>query len=149
MCVFFPPPLDVRFLQPWLLPIYPMAGMVAIGVGLAVMTAYRELAVNPSVLLDKSKRTDEVVELEDKEWALQMSRKYAENSPLRKLSKEKVSPFGRHLDQDTEESTPVLGAKKAIAATMNQPPVLPGDDKSVHGPEGAKPIHGKPLGGGY
>jgi hypothetical protein len=100
-----------------------MVGMVAIGVGLAVMTAYRELVVNPGVVLDKSKRTEELPEMQDHEWVMKMSRRYAENSPLRSLSTEhKISPFGRHLDEDIKDG-PVTAVSR-----------LPGDDKPVHGP---------------
>ncbi|KAG0576436.1 hypothetical protein KC19_5G079600 [Ceratodon purpureus] len=136
-----------KFLQPWLLPIYPMVGMVAIGVSLAVMTAYRELVVNPGVVLDKSKRTEELPELHDQEWVMKMSRRYAEDSPLRSLSHEhKVSPFGRHLDEDVKEGPAIEIAHKAMPSLKGAAPKLPGDDKPVvgPGPEEQKP---RPLGG--
>lgn len=112
-----------------------MAGMVAIGLGLAGMTAYRELAVNPGVLLDKSKRTEELAEMQEQEWTMERSRRYAHGSPLRKLSTEHmISPFGRHLDEDVRDGPTIqIGGK----------PGLPGDDNPVHGPGGK----GKPLGG--
>uniref|UniRef100_A0A7I4E4A3 Uncharacterized protein n=1 Tax=Physcomitrium patens TaxID=3218 RepID=A0A7I4E4A3_PHYPA len=136
-----------KFLQPWLLPIYPMAGMVAIGLGLAVMTGYRELVVNPGVLIDKTKRTDELPELHEQEWTMKMSRQYAEGSPLRNISTHaKISPFGRHLDEDMSESPAIQIGQKAMELS-GEPPVLPGDDNPVHGPGGNKMVHGRPLGG--
>ena len=121
--------------------------MVGIAVGLGIMTLYREVALNPGVLVDKNKRVDQVVELDDEDWTVERSKKYKHDSPLRMLGKDhKVSPFGRHLDEDTEISTAEAAGKKAMEL-MHQPPVLPGDDKSVHGPRGAKPIHGRPGGG--
>lgn len=119
-----------KWLQPWLFPIYPMAGMVAIGVGLGVMTAYRELLVNPQVIIDKEKR--EMPEMHDVEWTNKLARKYAEESPLRKISRQhKISPFGRHLDEDVDEGSIIQMGK------------LPGDHNPVHGPGGP----GRPLGG--
>lgn len=120
-----------------------MMGMVAIGVGLAVMTAYRQVAVNPGVLLDKSKRTEELPELQDKEWALKMSRRYAEDSPLRILSTEhKISPFGRHLDEDVKEGPAAQIGRKAMELSGKHPG-LPGDDKPAHGSsDSAKPLGG-------
>ena len=116
---------------------------MAIGVGLAIMTAFRELTVNPGVLLDKSKRTDELPEMHEKEWVMKMSRRYAENSPLRNLSTEhKISPFGRHLDEDVKDGPAIQIGHKATALS-GHPPGLPGDDKPVHGPAGTP----KPLGG--
>jgi hypothetical protein len=129
-----------KFLQPWLFPIYPMIGMVALGVSLGIMTAYRQLVVNPGVLLDKSKRTDELPEVHDKEWVMKMSRRYAEDSPLRNLSTEhKISPFGRHLDEDVEVPEAVMPSLKGAA------PQLPGDERPAvgPGPEEQKP---RPLG---
>jgi len=112
-----------------------MAGMVAIGVGLAIMTAYRELAVNPGVLIDKDKRAEELPEMHEKEWTMERSRRYAEGSPLRRVSTEhKISPFGRHLDEDVKDGPAIL---------IGRNPGLPGDDNPVHG-HGGK---GRPLGG--
>lgn len=110
------------------------------------MTVYRQLAVNPGVLLDKSKRVDQVIELDDEAWTVEQSKKYAHDSPLRMLGKDhKISPFGRHLDEDTEISAAEAAGKKAMDL-MHQHPVLPGDDKSVHGPEGSKATQTTPGG---
>lgn len=120
---------------------------MAIGLGLAVMTGYRELVVNPGVLIDKTKRTDELPELHEQEWTMKMSRQYAEGSPLRNISTHaKISPFGRHLDEDMSESPAIQIGQKAMELS-GEPPVLPGDDNPVHGPGGNKMVHGRPLGG--
>lgn len=103
----------------------PLAIMVATALGLGVMTAYRELVIDPSVELDKRRRENPVVEIDNPDDVLSKARAKAD-SPLRRISR--PSP---------------------LAHVQQEPPVLPGDDTAELGGRGSKEKYGRPLGGGY
>ncbi len=70
----------------WIEPaVYPLVGMLSVGLGLAVMTMYREIVESPTVLIDKRKRVG-LVEIDDPEWTSKKGEQFATTSPLKNIS---------------------------------------------------------------
>ncbi|KAL2644498.1 hypothetical protein R1flu_012085 [Riccia fluitans] len=70
-------------------PVYPLFGMLTIVFGLAGVTAVRQLTSTPTVLLDKQKRSSEILpEMQDSEATKRKGKRYLETSPLYLLSKD-------------------------------------------------------------
>eukprot|EP00271_Cylindrocystis_brebissonii_P021646 TRINITY_DN7864_c0_g1_i1.p1 TRINITY_DN7864_c0_g1~~TRINITY_DN7864_c0_g1_i1.p1 ORF type:complete len:147 (-),score=24.25 TRINITY_DN7864_c0_g1_i1:470-910(-) len=67
-------------------PIYPMFGMVALGLSLAAMTSYRMLVTCPEVIVSKEVRNKGNPYIEDGEKLAQDGKVYSEKSPLRTVS---------------------------------------------------------------
>ncbi|KAL2644503.1 hypothetical protein R1flu_012090 [Riccia fluitans] len=98
--------------------LYPLFGMVTVGFGLAGMTAFRILAISPTVLVNKETRAaDDLPEIRDPEGAAKRGKMYVETSPLYRLTK------------DTK-----IGA--TISKLQHEPPVLPGDESAEIGFQG-------------
>ncbi|KAG6558263.1 hypothetical protein Mapa_000013 [Marchantia paleacea] len=101
------------FLQPKLVAVYPLFGMLTLAFGLAGLTAARHLALSPAVIVDKKKRaSDHIPEMRDSEETLLKSKQFTERSPLYLLSK---------------RSSPGI----SVSGIQQVPPVLPGDESSA------------------
>eukprot|EP00271_Cylindrocystis_brebissonii_P010561 TRINITY_DN26777_c0_g1_i1.p1 TRINITY_DN26777_c0_g1~~TRINITY_DN26777_c0_g1_i1.p1 ORF type:complete len:147 (+),score=16.46 TRINITY_DN26777_c0_g1_i1:230-670(+) len=66
-------------------PLYPMFGMVVLGLSLAGMNSYRELVTTPEVTLSKRRRAS-IPELDESDNMKAEGRLYHDSSPLRKLA---------------------------------------------------------------
>jgi hypothetical protein len=110
-------------------PIYPLFGMVTLGVGLALWISSRHLTVAPEVYVSKNRRQG-IPELNDPDDTHARAHFYANSSPL------------RHFSQNLASREPWR------SWLFHEPPHLPGDDTAVVGDSGAKG-KGPPLGGGY
>ncbi|KAL3697690.1 hypothetical protein R1sor_011766 [Riccia sorocarpa] len=79
-------------LQPkHLIPVYPLFGMLTIALGLAGVTAVRQLTISPTVVVDKNKRASEILpEMVDPEGTHKKGKQFAERSPLYVISKDYI-----------------------------------------------------------
>ncbi|KAL2644502.1 hypothetical protein R1flu_012089 [Riccia fluitans] len=77
-------------LQPkHLIPVFPLFGMLTIALGLAGVTAVRQLAISPTVIVDKNKRSSEILpEMVDPEGTHKKGKQFLERSPLYLASKD-------------------------------------------------------------
>jgi hypothetical protein len=98
-----------KYFSARLLPMYPMIGAVALGIGLAGYTMTRTLFWHPEVHVTKDRRSG-VPEIEDPESVHKIGDAYRKSSPLRAVAKADNAPV------------------QSLHAVMLQPPVLPGDD---------------------
>ncbi|KAL2628611.1 hypothetical protein R1flu_013297 [Riccia fluitans] len=111
------------------MPLVPLFGMVTVAFGLAGMTAFRLLAVSPTVMVNKETRAaDDLQEIRDPKRVAERGKQFSETSPLYKLAK----------GSD-------VGA--ATAKVQQLPPVLPGDESSATGSQGTAVNRGMRAGG--
>ncbi|BBN01373.1 hypothetical protein MPTK1_2g06940 [Marchantia polymorpha subsp. ruderalis] len=117
------------FLQPKIVAVYPLFGMLTLAFGLAGLTAARHLALSPAVIVDKKKRSsDHFPEMRDPEETVLKSKQFTERSPLYLLSK---------------RSSPGI----SVSGIQQLPPVLPGDETSATGVQGTGVNQGARAGG--